>query len=59
MDNCPICEAEIKLKSKYIKGDIIDCPECGTKLEIISVKPFRVDEPLFDDYDDDEDEDWV
>ena len=52
MTECPICGAEVTLDSGTVKGELIECSDCGIDLEVISVKPFRVDEaPL-------EEEDW-
>ena len=52
MTECPICGAELTLESGTVKGELIECSDCGIELEVISVKPFRVDEaPL-------EEEDW-
>lgn len=52
MAECPICGAEVTLDSHTVKGELIECSDCGIELEVISVKPFKVDEaPL-------EEEDW-
>lgn len=52
MTECPICGAEVILEKGTVKGELIECSDCGVELEVISVNPFRVDEaPL-------EEEDW-
>jgi alpha-aminoadipate carrier protein LysW len=48
---CPICDAELDL-SGYDENDLIECPECGTKLEIVSLTP-----PVLEEIPE-EDEDW-
>jgi alpha-aminoadipate carrier protein LysW len=36
---CPECDAEIDLSDDVLEGEIIQCPECGTDLEVTSVDP--------------------
>ena len=38
MCECPICDAELDLGG-YEENDLIECPECRTKLEIVSLTP--------------------
>ncbi len=52
MAECPICGAEVALDSNTVKGELIECADCGIELEVISVKPFKVDEAPM------EEEDW-
>ena len=40
--HCPNCDSIIKA-NKLREGAILDCPECGVELEVISVDPFEVD----------------
>lgn len=54
---CPMCDAEINLRG-YKENQMIKCPECGAKLEIVSLTPPVVEEPLRDDDDWDDEEDW-
>lgn len=51
MATCPDCDAPIPRRSKAYVGQFIECPECGTALEVISLKPFEVDYYL-------DNEDW-
>jgi alpha-aminoadipate carrier protein LysW len=37
---CPDCQAEIKCETVMV-GDILECPECGTEVEILSTTPLR------------------
>ena len=52
MAECPVCAADLTLDEGTFKGELIECPDCGTELEVISVKPFKVDEAPM------EEEDW-
>ena len=49
---CPICDAEVELDDDIEVGDLIDCPDCGTELEIISLDPPEAEEAP------QEEEDW-
>jgi alpha-aminoadipate carrier protein LysW len=40
---CPECDAEIDLSDDVLEGEIIQCPECGTDLEVTSVDPPTLD----------------
>jgi len=52
MTECPICAGELQLAEDTIVGELLDCPDCGSELEVISLDPIEVEEaPL-------EAEDW-
>ena len=36
---CPDCGAVIPKLEAMIPGDIVECPECGTEVEITSLSP--------------------
>lgn len=41
---CPECGARIVLGAEEVElGQCIDCPECGTPLEVISIHPLDLD----------------
>jgi len=49
MDNqnkviCPDCSTEITSEEKMVVGDILECQECGTEVEIISLEPLEYKE---------------
>ncbi|MBN2492319.1 MAG: lysine biosynthesis protein LysW [Planctomycetes bacterium] len=50
--NCPSCDAEIVFDDDAEEGEIIECPECGIELEIVSLDPAEVQEAA------EEEEDW-
>lgn len=41
---CPDCQAEIKLPEEVMVGDILECGECGTEVEILSLEPLKYSE---------------
>lgn len=36
---CPDCQSEIVRPEKIEVGDILECRECGTEIEITSIDP--------------------
>jgi alpha-aminoadipate/glutamate carrier protein LysW len=38
---CPDCGAEIKADEGCLVGDILECEECGTEVEILSLEPLK------------------
>ncbi len=42
--NCPICDAEVEVSAETIVGEILECSDCGSELEIISIDPIVVEE---------------
>ena len=38
---CPDCGAEIITNNNEEVGDILECNECGTEVEIISINPLN------------------
>lgn len=41
---CPDCGREIKYQNKLEIGEIKECLECGTEVEILSVEPLKYSE---------------
>lgn len=41
---CPICEAEVEVAAETIVGEILECADCGTELEVTGVNPVVVEE---------------
>lgn len=37
--SCPECDAWIDLPDDTIKGEIVECPECGVELELVNLDP--------------------
>ena len=36
---CPDCKSEIAKPETMVVGDIVECQECGTEVEIQSIEP--------------------
>lgn len=49
---CPICDGEVELGEDTIQGELVECNDCGTELEVTSVDPYTVAEAP------QEEEDW-
>lgn len=66
MATCPECDADIEVDEYDVdKGELMNCPECGTSLEVINTSPVELDlapeeeeEEEEDEGDEDEEEDW-
>ncbi len=41
---CPDCQAEIIKPETMAVGDILECAECGTEVEILSLEPIKYKE---------------
>lgn len=52
MAECCICGAEVNIGEGAVKGELIECAECGTELELVEVDPPRLAEAPS------EEEDW-
>lgn len=52
MTECPICGADIEKAADTVIGELLECADCGTELEVITLDPFKVDEVP------QEEEDW-
>ena len=49
---CPECDASVPLRENVERGEIVQCPECGAELEVLTLDPvgFALAPP--------EEEDW-
>ena len=52
MTACPVCEADVPMEDDVVMGELIECPECGSELEVVSLDPVGLDEAP------EEEEDW-
>ena len=39
MAHCPECEAVIDVDDDVEEGQTLDCPECGSELEVVGTNP--------------------
>ena len=44
MTECPICGADIEKADDTVVGELLECQDCGTELEVTSLDPFSVEE---------------
>ncbi len=44
MTECPVCGAELTLSDGLVKGELMECDDCGSELEVTSVDPVTVQE---------------
>jgi len=57
---CPECDGLVTVDRRAKLGDSLECPECGTMLEVISLHPLELDYALdYEDWEEEwEEEDW-
>lgn len=44
MVSCPVCDAELTLTDDAVVGELMECADCGSELEVTSVDPPAVEE---------------
>jgi alpha-aminoadipate carrier protein LysW len=44
MTECPVCGGEVPLEDDVVEAELIECPDCGTELEVVSVNPAKLAE---------------
>ncbi len=42
--NCPVCDADLSFDNTTMLGELLECPDCGTELEVVNLNPLKVDE---------------
>ncbi len=52
MSECPVCGAAVECKEGTVAGELMECGDCGTDLEVKGVNPFSLEEAPS------EEEDW-
>ena len=46
MSECPVCSAQITLASDTVVGELLECPDCGSELEVTELnQPTLADAP--------------
>ena len=53
---CLDCGSMITFSRQPRTGNLVNCPSCGTELQVVWLDPLELDWPYYDDYDDDEDD---
>lgn len=44
MAECPVCGAEVALESDAVIGELLECSDCGTELEVLGLDPVELGE---------------
>lgn len=39
MAECPVCGAEVTLEPDAVVSELMECPDCGTELEVLKLDP--------------------
>ncbi|MCL5005679.1 MAG: hypothetical protein M1404_04025 [Acidobacteria bacterium] len=59
MPTCPECDVAIDIEEEDLEeGQIVECPECGAELEVVSTNPLEFDLVKDEEEKDDEEEAW-
>jgi lysine biosynthesis protein LysW len=57
---CPECETQIPLPPDTELWDLVECPNCGTHLEVVELEPPELDYALEEEeWEEEEDEEWL
>ncbi|MDE2660748.1 MAG: lysine biosynthesis protein LysW [Acidobacteriota bacterium] len=44
MTKCPLCGAAVEISEDPVEGELLECPECGSELEILDLDPIVLGE---------------
>lgn len=44
MTKCPVCDGAVGSPEDPVVGELIECPECGSELEILALDPIVLGE---------------
>jgi alpha-aminoadipate carrier protein LysW len=44
MPECPVCSADVSLADDAVVGELLECPDCGTELEVTRLDPAALSE---------------
>ena len=44
MMECPVCAGEVGMSPDTVVNELLDCGECASELEVVSLDPVRLDE---------------
>jgi alpha-aminoadipate carrier protein LysW len=39
MVECPVCGADVQLTKDAVVGELMECADCGTELEVLGLDP--------------------
>ena len=41
---CPVCEAAVEIADGTVIGELMECGDCGTELEVTKIDPVEIAE---------------
>ncbi len=44
MAECPVCGADVQLEADIVVGELLECPDCGSELDVLNVEPLALSE---------------
>jgi alpha-aminoadipate carrier protein LysW len=44
MAECPVCGAQVGTDSTVVEGELIECADCGTELEVTGTDPVTLEQ---------------
>jgi len=44
MADCPVCGARVETDSTVVQGELLECADCGSELEITGTEPVTLEE---------------
>lgn len=44
MAECPICGAWVEVDTTAVEGELLECEDCGTELEVTGTDPVTLEE---------------
>lgn len=44
MTTCPVCDAAVETSDDPVEGELLECPDCGSELEILALDPIVLGE---------------
>jgi alpha-aminoadipate carrier protein LysW len=43
IQTCPACDGKVELPEPARLSEVVECPECSSELEVVSLDPVRLD----------------
>ena len=53
---CPECDADVQVDEDTDKGDVVECDDCATQLEVVGLDPIELDIAVVEEEEEWEDE---
>lgn len=41
---CPVCEANLPIAAGTVVGELLQCEDCGSDLEVTAANPYQIQE---------------